>query len=76
MTKRCSASRDVSHAGLLRQALKSLLHGSGVVEGAVEAGAVVEADLVPREAFPILQRPWSDAVPELLLDTVPTHHSS
>jgi hypothetical protein len=58
----------VRDAGLTGQALKSILHGGGVVQSAVEASAVVEAEVVLEEALPVLQRPWSDAVPELLLD--------
>ena len=64
----CSASRHVRHTGLTGQALKRILHRCGVVQSAVEAGAVGEAEVVLEEALPILQRPWSDAVPELLLD--------
>jgi hypothetical protein len=33
----------------------------------VLAAPVVEADVVLKPAFPLSQRPWSDAVPELLL---------
>jgi hypothetical protein len=50
------------------QALESILHGGRVVQGTVEADAVVEAYVVLEEAFPVLQRPWSYAVPKLFLD--------
>jgi len=58
----------VRHTGLTGQALKSILHGGGVVQSAVEAGAVVMAHIVLEKAFPLFQRPWSYAVPELLLN--------
>src|SRR3990172_6239040 len=64
----CSASRQVRHAGLAGQALQSILDGGRVAQGAVLAGAVVEADVVLKEPLPLLQRSWADPVPELLLD--------
>src|SRR3989304_1201792 len=65
---RCSASRHVRHTGLAGQAPQSILDGGGVAQGAVLAGAVVEADVVLKEPLPLQQRSWAGAVPELLLD--------
>jgi hypothetical protein len=39
-----------------------------VAYGAVQAGAVVETDVVLQEALPLLWRRWADAVLELSLD--------
>src|SRR3989304_4998805 len=58
---RCSASRHVRHAGLAGQALQSILDGGRVAQGAVLAGAVVEADVVLKEPLPLLQGSWADA---------------
>src|SRR3990170_1500168 len=65
----CSASRHVRQAGLAGQALQSILDGGLVAQGAVLAGAVVEADVVLKEPLPLLQRSWAGPVPELLLDS-------
>src|SRR3989304_6308237 len=51
------------------QALQSILDGGLVAQGAVLAGAVVEADVVLKEPLPLLQRSWAGPVPELLLDS-------
>src|SRR3990172_4156591 len=64
----CSASRHVRQSGLLGQVLESVLQRGSVVQGAVEADAVVEADVVLQEALPLIQGARGDAVPELLLD--------
>src|SRR3990170_4137486 len=68
LAPRCSASRHVRHAGLVGQALESILDGGRVAQGAVLAALVVEADVVLKEPLPLLQRSWADPVPELLLD--------
>src|SRR3989337_4381505 len=68
MERGCSASGHVRQPGLAGQALRSVAQGRCVVQGAVLAGAVVEADVVLEEALPLLQRAQPDRVPELLLD--------